>query len=156
MNNIRDDVLSYTNLLKGRFSEPNRAYFVTTVTYGRQPIFLDLYCARDLVHCIKSIHESGKACSLSWVIMPDHFHWLLQLNDSTLSAVMNELKGISSRRINQRMSISGRIWQKSYFDRAIRDDENIRQIARYIVANPLRAGLAENIGDYSHWDAIWL
>jgi hypothetical protein len=32
----------------------------------------------------------------------------------------------------------------------------LRDIARYIIANPLRAGLAESIGDYPHWDAIWL
>lgn len=94
--------MPYTNLLKGRISEPNRAYFVTSVTNRRQPVFLDLYCARDLVCCIKRIHESGRVVSLSWVIMPDHFHWLVQLNDSALSEVMKELKGISSRKINQR------------------------------------------------------
>jgi len=148
--------MPYTNLLKGRFSESNRAYFVTTVTHRRYPVFLDLYCARDLVHCIKQIHESNKVVSLSWVIMPDHFHWLVQLNETSLPKIMNELKGMSSRKINQRLSVSGRLWQKSYFDRAIRDGEDIRQVARYIVANPLRSGIAEHIGDYPHWDAIWL
>jgi len=29
-------------------------------------------------------------------------------------------------------------------------------MARYIVANPLRAGLVERIGDYPLWDATWL
>jgi hypothetical protein len=29
-------------------------------------------------------------------------------------------------------------------------------LARYIVANPLRAGLVEHLGDYPHWDAVWL
>ena len=148
--------MSYTNLLKGRFSEPNRAYFVTTVTHRRQPVFLDLYCARDLVHCIKQIHESNRVVSLSWVIMPDHFHWLVQLNDPVLSEVMNELKGMSSRKINQRLGVGGKLWQKSYFDRATRDGEDIREVARYIVANPLRAGIAGNIDEYPHWDAIWL
>ena len=36
------------------------------------------------------------------------------------------------------------------------DGEDIKALSRYIVANPLRAGLVENIGEYSHWDAIWL
>ena len=148
--------MPYTNLLKGRFSEPNRAYFVTTVTHCRQPVFLDLYCARDLVNCMKQIHQSKKALSLSWVIMPDHFHWLIQLNEMPLSKVMNELKGASSRIINQRLKTNKTLWQKSYFDRAIRDGEDIREVARYIVANPLRAGIVENIGEYPHWDAIWL
>ncbi|MFV3290267.1 transposase, partial [Pseudomonas sp. NY11955] len=29
-------------------------------------------------------------------------------------------------------------------------------VARYIVANPIRAGLVSRVGDYPHWDAVWL
>ena len=42
------------------------------------------------------------------------------------------------------------------YDRAARKHDDIRRIARYIVANPLRAGLVQNIGDYPHWDCIWM
>ncbi|MGH8412134.1 MAG: REP-associated tyrosine transposase, partial [Pseudomonas sp.] len=38
----------------------------------------------------------------------------------------------------------------------IRRDEDLPAVARYIVANPLRAGLVEKIGDYPLWDAVWL
>jgi len=38
----------------------------------------------------------------------------------------------------------------------LRLDEKIIEVARYIVANPLRAGLVNCLGDYSHWDAVWL
>jgi len=34
--------------------------------------------------------------------------------------------------------------------------EDLMKVARYIVANPLRAGLAGHLADYPHWDAIWL
>ncbi len=54
------------------------------------------------------------------------------------------------------MGCNGPIWQKSYFDRAIRKDEDLRTIARYIIANPLRAGLVAHIGEYPHWDTIWI
>lgn len=148
--------MTYTDLLKGRYSEPSRAYFITVIIYQRKPVFNDLYCARDLVSCIKNIHHSGDAVSLSWVIMPDHLHWLVQLSSKSLPVLMNQLKGTSSRKINIRLGQNGALWQKSYYDRAIRDNEKIRGVARYIVANPLRSGLVENIGEYSHWDAIWL
>jgi hypothetical protein len=29
-------------------------------------------------------------------------------------------------------------------------------LARYVVANPVRAGLVQRVGQYPHWDAIWL
>jgi hypothetical protein len=48
------------------------------------------------------------------------------------------------------------LWQKSFYDHGLRSEEDLKGIARYIVANPLRAGLVEHIGEYPHWDAIWL
>ena len=48
------------------------------------------------------------------------------------------------------------VWQKGYFDRALRYEEDLKAAARYIIANPLRAGLVAQVGDYPLWDAIWL
>ena len=78
------------------------------------------------------------------------------LNQLTVSKVVRRVKGKSAHSINTYRSCSGSVWQKGFHDRAIRNEENIRSVARYIVANPLRAGLVENIGDYPFWDAAWL
>ena len=43
-----------------------------------------------------------------------------------------------------------------HYDHALRKDEDVKKIARYIIANPLRAGLVEKIEDYPYWDAVWL
>ena len=89
--------------------------------------------------------------------MPDHLHWLIQLNeDKTLSNIVKTLKARSALRVNRHLVQAGSLWQRGYYDRAVRKDEDIRQIARYIVANPLRAGLVRDIGDYPHWDCIWM
>ena len=48
------------------------------------------------------------------------------------------------------------VWQPNYHDHAVRQDEDMRKMARYIVANPLTANLVERLGDYSLWDAVWL
>jgi REP element-mobilizing transposase RayT len=48
------------------------------------------------------------------------------------------------------------VWQPGYHDHAVRQDEDLRAMARYVVANPVRAGLVKDIGDYPHWDAVWL
>jgi len=60
------------------------------------------------------------------------------------------------QRINGMRRQSGPVWQKSFYDRAMRTEDDLPALARYIVANPLRAGWVARIGDYSHWDAIWL
>ncbi|MFP3408382.1 transposase, partial [Pseudomonas sp. SIMBA_065] len=48
------------------------------------------------------------------------------------------------------------IWQPGYQDHALRREERLVHVARYIVANPLRAGLVKSVRDYPHWDAVWL
>ncbi|MDT4875531.1 Transposase IS200 like protein [compost metagenome] len=89
--------------------------------------------------------------------MPDHLHWLVQLKGPIgLSTVIKVFKGRSARQLGLRIAIGGPVWQRGFHDHALRCEEDIRKVARYIVANPLRAGLAERIGDYPFWDAQWL
>jgi hypothetical protein len=38
----------------------------------------------------------------------------------------------------------------------LRRDEDLRAVARYVILNPVRAGLVQRVGDYPHWDAVWL
>lgn len=54
------------------------------------------------------------------------------------------------------LSRQGRLWQPGFHDHAVRREESLEAIARYIVANPLRAGLVKKVGDYPLWDAIWV
>ncbi|MFO8084248.1 MAG: transposase [Desulfobacterales bacterium] len=89
--------------------------------------------------------------------MPDHLHWLLVLGrQKTLSDVVKLLKGRTARKMNLSLNRKGKLWQRAYYDHALRKDEDVRKLARYIVANPLRAGIVNKIGDYPLWDAIWL
>ena len=142
---------------KGRVSLSNHAYFITTVTNERVPWFTDMACARLAVAEMRRLHEDGFVESLAWVVMPDHVHWLLQLQGAqSLARVVRLFKGRVARKINQMMTRSGTFWQRSYYDHGIRTDEDLRAVARYLVANPLRKGLVTCIGDYSHWDAVWL
>ncbi|WP_188860684.1 REP-associated tyrosine transposase [Marinobacterium nitratireducens] len=143
------------DLRKGRVSEPGTAYLVTTVTRNRQALFRDLQSARILVRSLRA--ESDNATTLAFVVMPDHLHWLLQLIDGvTLSGLMQRVKSASAHHINRHLQLSGAVWQSGFHDHAVRTEEDLRQLARYVVANPLRAGLVSKVGDYSHWDAIWL
>lgn len=149
--------MGYDLLRKGRFSESNRVYFVTTVTQGRTKIFENFYCARILINTMRSLEKQGFVTSLSFVVMPDHLHWLFQLSDkATLSEVIKRLKAVSAQQVNKHLDRQGGLWQKAYYDRAVRDGDNLRQLSRYIVANPLRAGLVDEIAAYPHWDACWI
>ncbi|MHC8356907.1 REP-associated tyrosine transposase [Pseudomonas sp. LB3P81] len=140
----------------GRRSEPGRVYLLTAVTHQRQLIFKDWRMGRLLVNEFRRAQETGTVTSLSWVVMPDHFHWLVELHNKDLPKLMQVTKSRCARLINNERGFSAPVWQKGYFDRALRREDDLKAMARYIVANPLRAGLVEHIGEYPLWDAIWI
>ncbi len=143
-------------LRKGRVSEAGRIYLVTTVVRDRRPVFADWQLGRVLANVMRQAELQRRVESLAWVVMPDHLHWLFRLNDGALDALLRDVKSQSGRRINQVAALPSPLWQQGYHDRAVRHDDDLRAMARYIVANPLRAGLVTRVGDYSLWDAVWL
>jgi REP element-mobilizing transposase RayT len=143
------------DLRKGRFSQPGGIYLITTVTHKREPLFIDLFLGRIVVNTLK--RESNRVITLAYVLMPDHMHWLARLEAGIpLGAVMQAVKSVSSHRINRYLGREGCVWQPRYHDHAVRREEDIRALARYVIANPLRAGLVNAVGDYPLWDAMWL
>ncbi len=44
----------------------------------------------------------------------------------------------------------GRLWQEGYYERVLRDDDASRDIARYIIANPVRGGLVTSPIEYPY------
>lgn len=146
------------DLRKGRHSQPNQIYLLTSVSFQRRPVFADFHLGRVVVNAMRHHDLAGNTETLAYVVMPDHFHWLLNLGSHfDLPCLMASLKGYTARRIKARIDLGGDpLWQEGYHDHALRREVDVQAAARYIVANPLRAGLVERLGDYPLWDAIWL
>ncbi|WP_160083234.1 transposase [Pseudomonas sp. 8AS] len=140
----------------GRHSHAGAVYLLTAVVKDRQPYFQNFSTGRLLIAELRAAHDQARVNSLAWVVMPDHLHWLIQLEHGALPELMRRIKSNSARSINRQLGLSGRLWQDGYHDRALRREEDLRAVARYIVANPLRAGLVRRVGDYPLWDAVWV
>jgi REP element-mobilizing transposase RayT len=140
----------------GRYSGDGQIYLLTSVVHGRQPLFSNWLAGRLVVDEFRRVQQEGIADSLAWVVMPDHFHWLVRLRQGNLGMLMRRVKSGSALAIMRSGHTPLRVWQKGYHDRAVRREEDLQAIARYIVANPLRAGLVKRVGDYPLWDAVWL
>ena len=141
----------------GRHSERNRIYHVTSTTLFRRKIFESLKSARILIRTMRYEQIVGNLDSLAFVVMPDHFHWLISLKgDQSLSTCVGRVKSCSAREINKSTGRRGRLWQDGFHDHAIRKEEDLVVVSRYIVANPLRAGLVGHVSKYPHWDTVWI
>jgi putative transposase len=144
-------------LRKGRVSVSNGIYLVTATTVERARIFENFHAACAAARCFEDSAVLGDAVMLAWVLMPDHAHWLIELSEhDVLGAVVNRIKSASARHANRVLDRKGALWSAAFHDHALREEDDLPDTARYVVANPLRAGLVKNLGDYPFWNAIWL
>ena len=138
----------------------NGAYFITICTRNRQPLLWKeehvgaaigrpqnpadclSACGKTVDAAIQEIpgHYPG-VCVEKYVVMPNHVHMLLQigaddagraLRAPTISTLINQLKGAASKRCGES------IWQKSYYDHIIRDEQDYLAVWKYIDENPLK------------------
>lgn len=142
-------------LRRGRWSQPGGVYLLTFVTDGRQPRFAEWEAASRVAAALASTDAWQDTTLLCWVLMPDHWHGLVQLGGrESLSRTVGRARAHATRAWTP--IGDGRLWQRSFHDRALRSEERMVDVARYVVANPLRAGLVRRYGDYPYWDAIWI
>ena len=145
----------YTALRKGRVSTTGQVYLVTTVVAGRAPIFANWLSAAPACRLFHRPVEDSRF--LAWVLMPDHFHGVLELGEgASLPQVMRLYKGRTAVAVNREMGRRGSLWQDGFHDHALRKEEDLEQVARYVVENPIRAGMVDRVSDYPFWNAEWL
>ncbi|MGB5538679.1 MAG: transposase [Gammaproteobacteria bacterium] len=146
------------SLRKGRISCQGQVYLVTTVTANRQPLFGDFQIGRVVVHEIMRADRHGLSETMAFVVMPDHVHWMFSpVGNISLSSVVGGMKRHSARQANTTLHRQGySVWQRGFHDRALRSEESVLDTARYIIANPLRAGLVDHVGMYPLRDTVFV
>jgi REP element-mobilizing transposase RayT len=73
----------HRSLRKGRLSLVGQTYMITTTTAARMPLFTDFELACASARAIAA--RRAELSVLCWVLMPDHFHALVELNEGFLS-----------------------------------------------------------------------
>ena len=125
------------------YSSPNY-YFITICTRERQCLFgepskLSPYGA-IAADCLKQIEDHFPAVHLDkWVVMPNHVHAIIILWEHSvdLSTVVGLYKSTVTRKLRT-LQPDLQVWQASFHDRIIRNQEDYERIWMYIDTNPVR------------------
>ena len=85
---------------------------------------------------------------VAYCFMPDHVHLLVEAraDDSDLRRFVARAKQLSG--FHYAKAYGRRLWQRYAYERVLRNDEATLDVIRYIVENPVRAGLVRDVGDY--------
>jgi REP element-mobilizing transposase RayT len=144
-------------LRTGRHSRSGQIYLVTFTTAARHRYFLDDELARVACRAIADARLWTVSRLLAWVLMPDHWHGLVELGDEDgLSRRIQALKANSARAVHRAGLQDSKVWAPGFHDRALRTEDDLEDMARYLVLNPVRAGLVARVMEYSYWDAVWI
>jgi REP element-mobilizing transposase RayT len=91
---------------------------------------------------------------LAWCVMPNHVHVLMEpLGEHELGGIVKSWKTFSATQINRALSRTGPVWAADYFDRFMRDGDQLSMTVAYIEDNPVRAGLADHASKWLHSSA---
>ena len=94
---------------------------------------------------IQSLHLKNRFEGFAWVVLPDHFHVIIDPLEENLSDMMKIFKlKISARYRIRNKSTSGRIWQYRFWDHIIRDQNDLNKHIDYIHYNPVKHNLVQN------------
>jgi len=130
------------------YDQPGPVFHCRLATWDRIRAFTHSDAARLAVDALRFYH--GKSVEvLAYCVMPDHVHLLVRIAEGgpSLSRWIGDFKRWVSRAVRKQLQIE-LTWQPGFFERVVRDTEDLVEAARYIVGNPVRAELTDNWQGY--------
>ncbi|MCH7580804.1 MAG: transposase [Chloroflexi bacterium] len=123
------------------------AYSITVNTVARQRTFTSSAVVDDCLSAMTDAVSRHEFVVHAYCFMPDHLHLLIEGSESSsLASMMKRFKQMSSYRYKKRAGCS--LWQRSYYDHVLRQEEDRNVVAEYIWNNPVRAGIVVNRAAY--------
>jgi putative transposase len=123
-------------------------YFLTLCTFANRACFTDPGVVSDVWLQFVNAADRNHFEVLAYCFMPDHLHLLVE---GISDAADLRLFVASAKRQAAHAAkswVRGRLWQPGYYDRVLRDRDDIHAIIKYIVENPVRAGICRRPSDY--------
>lgn len=126
-------------------------FSVTIGAVERGQLFADPMTVEACLAALKQSAEKYEAAVYAYCFMPDHLH-LLARTPVGISFIdfIRHLKQLSAYRLRRQAGARGPIWQRRFYDHALRSDEGVLAAARYIFENPARAGIVADADDYPY------
>lgn len=121
-------------------------YHVTARGDRREPIYADEVDRREWLRVLEEVCQR-----FNWVIhaycqMTNHYHMVVETPDGNLSRGMRQLNGLYTQRFNRRHGLVGHLFQGRYKAIVVQKEGYLKELARYVVLNPVRAGIVDEPG----------
>lgn len=125
-----------------------------TVRFWRGLAFANPILADITVRCLLDQRAKLNCDLLVYCVIPDHIHLVVapRINGAFSLQYVDRFKGWTSREVGL-AGWTGYLWQPRSYDHVLRRNEDLEQIAAYILANPVRRGLCAEPRGY-RWSGL--
>lgn len=131
-----------------RREQANGVFHVSARGNNRELLFYDDADRERYLKMLAAVVELTRWRCLSYCLMPNHIHLLLQTPTPNLGRGMQRLHGSYAQKLNARHGRCGHVFQGRYDAVPVEDDPQFWVAARYIARNPVKAGLCERPEDW--------
>lgn len=124
-------------------------YHVMARGNARQKIFLEDDDRQTFIDNLGRVSQRFDWRVWAWCLMGNHYHLLIETRKPTLSKGMREVNGVYTQAFNRRHRRVGHVLQGRYKSILVDQDTYLLELARYVVLNPVRAGLVQSAAECS-------
>jgi REP element-mobilizing transposase RayT len=125
----------------GAYAEAGSVWHVTVGTRDRSAgVFANAELARAVVEAIEERCRVRGTRLEVYCLMPDHCHLVVQIVGANLVDVIGDVKSRTTR-VWWGYGGTGALWQRSFYDHGVRTGRDYETTVRYVIENPVRAGL---------------
>ena len=131
-----------------RLAYPGALYHVTTRGNARQAIYTDDQDHSTFLAVLAAVVMRSQWLCHAYCLMDNHYHLLIETPQGNLSAGMRQLNGVYTQRFNRRHARVGHVFQGRFKAILVERESYLLELCRYVVLNPVRAGLAKRPETY--------
>lgn len=131
-----------------RIQYPGAVYHVMSRGNARQPIVGNDIDRRSFFEIFAKVIEHRQWLCHAYCLMTNHYHLLLETPAGDLSRGMKHLNGVYTQRFNRRHDRVGHVFQGRFKAVLVQRDVHLLELSRYIVLNPVVAGLVDRPETY--------
>ena len=142
-----------------RYVRAKGSIFFFTVALAQRPSNLLIEEIERLRRIYRIVQQRYPFETIAICVLPDHIHalWALPADDENFSARWNSIKGGFSRGLDAQIRSASKVgkrekgvWQRRYWEHAIRDEADFQRHVDYIHYNPVKHGYVTRVADWPH------
>ena len=142
-------------LKKEIYSNQNQIFSITIGTKDRQPLFRNKLYAQTIIKTFQTKPFKQNTKLYAYCLMPDHLHFLISPHNDNLIDFIRKWKSYTVNLLNK-SGFEGPCWQRSFYDHALRKEEDIQTAVKYIVHNPVRKHISKYWREYPYSWHKWM